>query len=82
MKLLWSLNVGKLVQSDVGAHTDYQVGYGAGYTEAKDEKTATAWASTPEGRTAYRFAQSGELQLLPPPGCRGRRLRMGDATNH
>nr|WP_255492393.1 MULTISPECIES: hypothetical protein [unclassified Polaromonas] len=42
MKLLWSLNVGKLVQSDVGAHTGYQVGYGAGYTEAKDEKAATA----------------------------------------
>jgi hypothetical protein len=75
MKLLGSLNVGKLVQSDVGAHTGYQVGYGAGYTEAKDEKTATAWASTP-----YRFAQSGELQLLP--GCWGRRLWMGDAMNH
>ena len=39
----------------------YNSGYGSGYKEAKDEKAAAAWANTPEGRLAYRFAQSGEL---------------------
>ena len=47
-----------------GKNSGYQAGYGTGYTEAKDEKAAAAWANTPEGRTAYRFAQSGELQRL------------------
>lgn len=46
-------------------HTDgYNSGYGTGYTEAKDEKAAAAWANTPEGKLAYRFAQSGELPQL------------------
>ena len=47
-----------------GKNSGYQAGYGAGYSEAKDEKAAAAWANTPEGRTAYRCAQSGELQRL------------------
>lgn len=47
-----------------GKNSGYQAGYGAGYSEAKDEKAAAAWANTPQGRTAYRFAQSGELQRL------------------
>ena len=46
-------------------HTDgYNNGYGIGYKEAKDEKAAAAWANTPEGQLAYRFAQSGELQKV------------------
>jgi len=53
-----------------GKELGYKAGYGAGYTEAKDEKAAAAWANTPEGRTAYRFAQSGELQRLAR--CQGK----------
>lgn len=44
--------------------TALEAGRGLGYAEVKDEKAAAAWANTPEGRTAYRFAQSGELQRL------------------
>jgi len=39
----------------------YAWGYGVGYTEAKDEKAAAAWANTPEGKAAYRLAQTGSL---------------------
>ncbi|WP_086382712.1 DUF6753 family protein [Caballeronia sordidicola] len=39
-------------------------GYGMGYNEAKDEKAAAAWANTPQGRLAYRFAQTGSLNSL------------------
>jgi len=53
-----------------GKDSGYQAGYGAGYTEAKDEKAAAAWANTPEGQLAYRFAQSGELQRLAQ--CNGK----------
>jgi len=48
----------------------YNSGYGVGYSEAKDEKAAAAWANTPEGKLAYRFAQSGELQRLAK--CQGK----------
>jgi hypothetical protein len=48
--------------------TAYEAGYnsglGNGYSAAKNEKAAAAWANTPEGRLAYRFAQSGELHRL------------------
>jgi outer membrane scaffolding protein for murein synthesis (MipA/OmpV family) len=49
---------------DSGYQAGYGAGYGAGYTEAKDEKAAAAWANTPEGRLAYRFAQTGSLASL------------------
>jgi len=52
-------------------------GYGAGYTEAKDEKAAAAWANTPEGRLAYRFAQSGELQRLARCNGKGWKVEKG-----
>ncbi|MFM0140455.1 DUF6753 family protein [Caballeronia grimmiae] len=39
-------------------------GYGLGYKEAKDEKAAAAWANTPQGKLAYRFAQTGSLDSL------------------
>ena len=47
-----------------GNESGYRAGFGAGYMAAKDEKAAAAWANTPEGRLAYRFAQSGELLRL------------------
>ena len=47
------------------AHTaGLNSGYGVGYREAKDEKAAAAWANTPEGRLAYRFAQTGSIGSL------------------
>ena len=55
-----------------GKDSGYQAGYGAGYTEAKDEKAAAAWANTPEGRLAYRFAQTGRRIPLNDPLCRDR----------
>jgi hypothetical protein len=39
-------------------------GYGLGYNAAKDEKAAAAWANTPQGKLAYRFAQTGSLDSL------------------
>lgn len=42
----------------------YHSGYGVGYTEAKDEKAAAAWANTPEGKAAYRLAQTGSISAL------------------
>ncbi len=42
----------------------YNSGYGVGYTEAKDEKAAAAWANTPEGKAAYRLAQAGSMASL------------------
>ena len=55
----------------------YKAGYGAGYTEAKDEKAAVAWANTPEGKMAYRFAQSGELQRLAKCSGKGWEVEKG-----
>lgn len=40
----------------------FQAGLAAGYTEAKDEKAAAAWANTPDGQLAYKFAQAGDLR--------------------
>ncbi|MCW2314065.1 protein mobE [Rhodoferax antarcticus] len=44
--------------------TGIEAGKGLGYTEAKDEKAAAAWANTPEGKLAYRFAQTGSIANL------------------
>ncbi len=57
-----------------GHSTAYEAGkrygYGVGYSEARNEQAAASWANTPEGRMAYRFAQSGELQRLAR--CQGK----------
>lgn len=42
----------------------YNSGYAVGYREAKDEKAAAAWANTPEGKSAFKFAQMHELDKL------------------
>jgi hypothetical protein len=42
----------------------FNSGWGVGYSQARDEKAAASWANTPEGKLAYRFAQSGELERL------------------
>lgn len=47
-----------------GSSSGYALGYGTGYSEAKDEKAAAAWANTPEGKLAYRFAQTGSIASL------------------
>jgi hypothetical protein len=59
-------------------HDDgYNSGYGVGYSEDKDEKAA-AWANTPEGKLAYRFAQSGELQRLAKCQSKGWTVKRGN----
>jgi len=73
-KVQWIFATVALVLAGVGGggwymlergHADgYSSGYGDAYKEAKDEKAAAAWANTPEGKMAYKFAQSGELQKL------------------
>jgi hypothetical protein len=53
------------------AHDDgFSSGWGAGYSKAVDETAAAAWANTPEGKLAYRFARSGELQRVAR--CQGK----------
>ena len=41
---------------NTGSIAGYGNGYGVGYSEAKDEKAAAAWANTPQGKSAYRLA--------------------------
>ncbi len=60
-----------------GQKAGFNSGYGVGYSEAKDEKAAAAWANTPEGKLAYRFAQSGELQRLARCNGKGWKVEKG-----
>lgn len=53
-----------------GQTSGYHGGFGVGYREARDEKAAASWANTPDGKLAYRFAESGELQRLAR--CQGK----------
>ena len=39
-------------------------GYGTGYAVAVDEKAAAAWANTPEGKMAYKLAQTNQFKNL------------------
>lgn len=39
-------------------------GQAAGYEQAKNQIAAAAWANTPQGKQAYRLAQTGELDKL------------------
>jgi hypothetical protein len=49
-----------------------------GYSMARDEKAAAAWANTPEGQLGYEFARVGSLRELAT--CAGKILvRKGDA---
>jgi hypothetical protein len=65
-----------------GKDSGYQAGYGAGYMEAKDEKAAAAWANTPEGRLAYRFAQTGELPQLARCNGKGWQIKKNVCYPH
>jgi len=42
----------------------YQSGIGVGYTQARDEKAAAAWANTSEGKAAFRLSQTTSLKML------------------
>lgn len=61
-----------------GHQAGYDKGYGVGYSVAQDEKAAAAWANTPEGQVAYRFAQVEELQRLAK--CQGKGWAIKDKT--
>jgi hypothetical protein len=48
-----------------------------GYSKARDEKAATAWANTPEGQLGYKLAKAGALREMAT--CTGKNLvRRGD----
>lgn len=47
-----------------GKDFGYQAGYSECLIKAQDEKAAAAWANTPQGHLAYRFAQAGSLDSL------------------
>ena len=47
-----------------GHRAGFSRGYGIGLQQAQDEKAAAAWANTPEGQLAYRFAKKGSLPRL------------------
>ncbi|MGZ5030862.1 MAG: DUF6753 family protein [Methylobacter sp.] len=42
----------------------FSSGYGSAYAEAKDEKAAAAWANTPQGKLAYKLAQTSTFSNL------------------
>lgn len=48
------------IAHDAGLKT----GNAEGYAQARDEKAAAAWATTPEGRVAYSLALAGSLRHL------------------
>jgi hypothetical protein len=49
-----------------------------GYSKARDEKAAAAWANTPEGQLGYELAKAGSLRQVAT--CAGKNLvRRGDA---
>ncbi|MET3134913.1 hypothetical protein AAKU55_005216 [Oxalobacteraceae bacterium GrIS 1.11] len=39
-------------------------GKALGYDQAKEEKAAAAWSNTPQGKTAYKFAQNNDFDAL------------------
>ena len=65
-----------------GESAGLKIGYGQGYTEAKDEKAAAAWANTPDGKMAFAFAQSGELQRLARCQGKGWKQEKGGCFPH
>ncbi|MGS3131390.1 DUF6753 family protein [Aeromonas caviae] len=60
----------------LGQHAGYGQGYSAGYNVAKNEVAAAAWANTPEGKMAYRFAQ-GDLQMVARCNAEGWKIKNG-----
>jgi len=60
-----------------GKDSGFRAGYSMGYEQAKDEKAAAAWANTPEGKLAYRFAQKGELTRLARCEGKGWKIENG-----
>ena len=45
-------------------NTGMAAGRWHGYEEAKDEKAAASWANTPDGKLAYKLAQTGSIPVL------------------
>lgn len=54
-----------------------KTGYSMGYQEAKDERSAAAWANTPEGRMAYKLAKFGDLYRLAKCQSHGWEIKKG-----
>lgn len=47
-----------------GFEDGLSAGNQSGYTAARDEKAAMAWANTPEGKLAFQLAQAGSITAL------------------
>lgn len=61
-----------------GVNAGSSAGQLDGYTKARDEKAAAAWANTPEGQLGYELAKAGTLRALAT--CSGKIFaRRGDA---
>lgn len=60
-----------------GHEAGYGLGAGQAYDTAKNEVAAASWANTPEGQLAYRFAQTGQLQMLARCTGKGWEIRNG-----
>ena len=58
------LGVGYYFVSEKAYTAGFNSGYGRGYNESKDEKAAAAWANTPQGKMAYKFAQSSDISKI------------------
>ena len=62
----------------VGVKAGEHSGQLDGYSKARDEKAAAAWANTPEGQLGYSLAKAGSLREVAT--CSGKNLvRRGDA---
>lgn len=57
--------------------TGMAAGKAAGYEQAKNQIAAAAWANTPQGRQAYRLAQTGELDRLAKCTGKGWKIEKG-----
>jgi hypothetical protein len=66
----------------LGERAGRQIGYAAGYDEAGDETARTAWANTPQGKLAYDFAVTGELEDLAHCNRAGWKISKGVCFPH
>jgi hypothetical protein len=60
----------------------YARGYGNAYLDAKDEKAASSWANTPQGKAAYRLAQAGSIDSLVKCNQPGWKIEQGSCYVH
>jgi hypothetical protein len=60
----------------------YKAGIGDGYSQAKDEKSAASWANTPEGKLAFKLAQTSTFKNLIYCNRPGWKIENGGCVVH